>query len=111
MSEPLKPRTYNQALADAEEAVIPYLSQENVKVGRQAIRALKLPEPETSDPRDALIKELMGALEPFAVATDRLFGWEHDTYKVFGTPDETLINAGNLRRARNALSKAKGVVS
>jgi len=63
-------------------------------------RLLKRPEPDTSDPRDALIKELMGALQ----IVDDDVRHHLRSEKIY----HSLLRAHAVEAVRNALSKVEG---
>ena len=52
----------------------------------------------------ATVERLRGALEPFALAADNMDGDEPDSLFIYDSPESTMIDYADLRRARAALT-------
>lgn len=52
----------------------------------------------------ATVDRMRGALEPFALAADNMDGDEPDSLFIYDSPESTMIDYADLRRARAALT-------
>ena len=52
----------------------------------------------------ATVERMRGALEPFALAADNMDGDEPDSLFIYDSPESTMIDYADLRRARAALT-------
>jgi len=58
----------------------------------------------TLEHQAAEIERLRGALGPFALAAENMDGDEPDTLFIYDSPESAMIDYGDLRRARAALT-------